>query len=80
MQPKPAKLTEDGIPAPRPFMQTAQGDLLSLMTFLALSLLIILFVFLRFTHDHSDSNAHFQALSLASRSSSLLINNAKSSA
>ena len=47
-----------------PFPQTAQGNLLSVVTFLVFSLLIIIFVFLTFTLNPFDSNAAFQVSSL----------------
>ena len=52
----------------------------SILTFLAFSLLIKIFVFLTFTFNPFDSNASFQGSSLPSRSSSVSVINAKSSA
>ena len=66
MHPIPAKLTGMGL-LPIPFLQTTQRNLPSIVNFPAF-LLLITFVFLTFTLNHFDSNAPFQASSLASRS------------
>ena len=63
-----------------PFLTTAQGNLPSTVTFPTFSLLIIISVFLTFTVNFFDSNAHFQAASFPPRPSSVSQTNVKSSA
>ena len=52
---------------PTPFLQTLQGHLPSVVAFPAISLLIIIFVFLIFTYNLFECNAPFQAFNLPFR-------------
>ena len=65
---------------PSPFLQTAEGNFPSIVTFPAFSLLIIIFVFLTFTLNVLYSNAPLQAFSLAFRPCNTSVTNVKSSA
>ena len=65
---------------PTPFLQTAQGNLPSIVTFTAFLLRIIILVFLTFTLNHFDSSTLFQVSSFPFRPSSVLLNNVTLSA